>query len=148
MGITAHTESKTATTAARAYRVFIAEDSPLMQPRIAQLAMQVEGVVICAIVDSCVDVLPTIDATLPDAAIFDINLLDGNSLPSLKLAKLTHPDMHVIVCSIFVGANERDASFAAGADRFIDKSLECDRIPDILKSFKELSRAAQRPTAH
>ena len=148
MGNTAHIESNTAATAARAYRVFIAEDSPLMQPRIAQLAMEVEGVVICGVVDRCVDVLPTIDATLPDAAIFDINLLDGSSLPSLKLAKLSHPDMHVIVCSIFVGSNDRDASFAAGADRFIDKSLECDRIPEILKGFKELSRAAQRPAAH
>ncbi len=139
MGNTAHIEINSANAPARAYKVFIAEDSPLMQPRIAQLAMQVKDVVICGMADNCADVLTIINATRPDAAIFDINLRDGSSLPSLKLAKLAVPEMLAVVCSNFATSDYRDAARAAGASQFIDKSLECDRIPEILAQFQEIS---------
>ena len=120
----------------RMLKVFIAEDSPMMRPRIVQLALQVDGLVICGTAEAAADVLRGIDASEPDALILDIHLRDGNALPDLKLARLTHPDMLAIVCSNSATKPFREAAFAAGADHFLDKSLECERIPEILESFK------------
>ncbi len=121
----------------RKFRVFIAEDSPVMRPRIAQLALQVDGLVICGVAEAAAEVLKGIDSSAPDALILDINLCDGNALPDMRLATLTHPQMLAIVCSNSATEPFRAAAFAAGADHFLDKSLECERIPEILQHFKD-----------
>jgi DNA-binding NarL/FixJ family response regulator len=128
----------------RKFKVFIAEDSPMMRPRLAQLALQVDDFEICGTAEAASEVLKGIDSHAPDALILDIHLRDGNALPDLRLAKLTHPGLLAIVCSNSSTPPFRDAAFAAGANHFLDKSLECQRIPEILESFKQHIQASLR----
>lgn len=141
-------DSSSAPGAPRAFKVFIAEDSPLMQPRIVALALQVEGAVICGVVEVAAGLPQAVDACAPDAVIIDINLRDGNALPGLARAKREHPGMLALVCSSSATSPYRHAALAAGADQFIDKSLECERIPEILDAWRRASQAASMTDHH
>ena len=70
-----------------------------------------------------------------DAAIFGMNLPDGNGISLLKWIKQNHPATSVIMFSNHADSFFRDAAARASAGHFLDKSTEFEQIPKIISEL-------------
>lgn len=71
----------------------------------------------------------------PDAVILDIHLPDGNGIDLLALIKTISPSVHVIILTNYAYAQYDHKCKSLGADHFLDKSKEHDRIFEIFKNL-------------
>jgi DNA-binding NarL/FixJ family response regulator len=84
-----------------------------------------------------------ITRTRPDVAILDIKLADdrGTGIDVLNQVRPVLPAMKTIVMSNFATPQHMKASADAGADYFLDKTAEFDRIAGILIELQGAGRA-------
>lgn len=115
--------------------VFVVEDAPQVRKRLVAMLGSVPGVTVVGEADS---VRGAIDGALTSGAevlLLDLQLRDGNGLDVLAALKPQRPLLRVIVLSNFASPQYRQASLAAGADVFLDKSQEFERVPELLRSW-------------
>ncbi|MEX2350328.1 MAG: response regulator [Flavobacteriaceae bacterium] len=72
----------------------------------------------------------------PDVVILDIALKDENGMDFLAYLKNNHAEVKVIMLSNQAGLFYKNKSKEMGADYFLDKSYEFDKLPDILNELK------------
>ena len=116
-------------------KVFIVEDAVEVRKRLVAMLGAVAGV---EVVGEAATVQAAIDGALasrPDAVLLDLQLADGSGLDVLAAVKPQRPGIHVIVLSNFATPQYRQASLAAGAEVFLDKSQEFGRVPEILRGW-------------
>jgi DNA-binding NarL/FixJ family response regulator len=121
--------------------VFVVEDAPEVRKRLVAMLGTVPGVAVVGEADS---VRGAIDGTLASAAdvlLLDLQLADGNGLDVLAAVKQQRPSVRAIVLSNFASTQYRNASLAAGAEVFLDKSQEFARVPMILRGWLHPSPA-------
>ena len=113
-------------------KVFIVEDSPAICERLIEMVESADGHTVVGQAENFDDAVSGILESRPDAAIFDINLAHGNGIDALAEAKRRTPALIGIVMSNYATPQHRKASADAGAEYFLDKSADFERIPEIL----------------
>jgi len=118
-------------------KVFVVEDSSAVRERLVEMIRDVEDVEVVGEAASYKQAVSGITKTLPDVAILDIKLADneGNGIDVLNEVRKTLPGIKAIVMSNYVTPQHVKASADAGAAYFLDKSVDFDRIPDILRKM-------------
>jgi DNA-binding NarL/FixJ family response regulator len=126
-------------------RIFIVEDSPAVLERLADMVREVEGIDLVGDAANYEDAVKGILATRPDLAILDIKLADdhGSGIDVLQRVKPHLPDMKAIVLSNYATPQHVKASADAGAEYFLDKSGDFERIAGILEELQDDSNAGQ-----
>ena len=124
-------------------KVFVVEDSPAVRTRLVAMLGTIAGVEVAGEADSVHAAADGVLTTAADVILLDLQLLDGNGLDVLARIKPVRPDIRVIVLSNLATPQYRDASLAAGADVFLDKSHEFGRVPEILRGWLAAPEAAQ-----
>jgi DNA-binding NarL/FixJ family response regulator len=122
--------------------VFVVEDSPEVRKRLVAMLATVPGVNVAGEADSVRTATAGVLAAAVDVILLDLQLLDGNGLEVLARVKPVRPDIRVIVLSNLATPQYREASLAAGADVFLDKSHEFGRVPEILRGWLAAPQAA------
>ena len=120
-------------------RVFLVDDSLLVRVRLAKMLQdlwQVEKVIEAGTVAEARGLLPDSNA---DVVIVDMRLPDGDGLEVLRAAKRMQPTPAVIVLTNYAHDQLRATCLEAGADEFLDKRTEFERLPAIVT---ELGRRA------
>jgi DNA-binding NarL/FixJ family response regulator len=126
-------------------RVFITDDSKLVVERMTDLLKDVSGVEIVGQAGNVPDAVVSIDKTNPDAVILDLQMPGGSGLDVLKAIRRGHPRLQVLICTNYPYPQYRDECMAAGANYFLDKSADFDKIPTI---FRQLIKGTpKRPHA-
>ncbi len=75
-----------------------------------------------------------------DVVILDIQLSNGNSIYFLNKIKKLDPDLTLIVLTNYYGPSFLKLAKKNGADYFFDKSMEFDKILEVVRSkFRERS---------
>ncbi len=118
-------------------RVFIVDDSVIVRERLAAMLSELPGV---ELIGQAGDVAGTIEAIgrlKPDAVILDIRMPGGTGIDVLEAVKKEQPAPLVIVLTNYPYPQYRTRCEAVGADFFLDKSSEFDKIPEI---FRQLTR--------
>jgi DNA-binding NarL/FixJ family response regulator len=115
--------------------VFLIEDALQVRKRLRALLQTVPGVTVVGEADSVSGGINGVLGSDADTVLLDLQLTDGSGLTVLPALKAKRPTLHVIVLSNFASAQHRQASFAAGADVFLDKSHEFMRVPEILRGW-------------
>ncbi len=108
-------------------KVFVVEDSVLLRKRLAERIQPPVGAGL--IVGEAEDVetaLRGIAATEPDAVIVDLRLTDSHGIDLLHALRDRTDSIVTIVLTNYASAVFREASAAAGADYFFDKTTEFD----------------------
>lgn len=108
-------------------KVFVVEDSVLLRKRLAERIQPPVGAGL--IVGEAEDVetaLRGIAATEPDAVIVDLRLTDSHGIDLLHALRNRTDSIVTIVLTNYASAVFREASTAAGADYFFDKTTEFD----------------------
>ena len=124
-------------------RVFITDDSKIVVERLADLLKEVAGVEVVGQAGNALDAVLSIQRTNPDAVILDLQIPGGSGLDVLRAIWRGHPSLPVLICTNYSYPQYRDECLAAGANYFLDKSADFDKIPTI---FRQLIRSISKRT--
>ena len=127
-------------------RVFLVEDSAVLRDRLAESLGSMSGVQIVGTTDteqSAIDALGTLQC---DVVVLDLQLKQGNGFNVLKAIRHSESPQHrklVIVLTNYAFSLYRHRCLQAGADFFLDKSREYERLPEVLEAMAEGRTALQ-----
>lgn len=116
-------------------RVLIADDSRAVLERLADLLGEVPGVQLAGKAKDGAEAIHSIVKTSPDVVILDLQMPGSSGLEVLRTIRRSHPSMCVLICTNYPYAQYREECIAAGANYFLDKSAEFERIPEILREL-------------
>jgi DNA-binding NarL/FixJ family response regulator len=119
-------------------KVFVVEDSAAVRERLVEMIREIDDVEVvgeAATYDAAVD---GIMSTRPDVAVLDIKLADdrGSGIDVLSQVRKGLPAIKAIVLSNYATPQHIKASSDAGAEYFLDKSADFERITEILEQMK------------
>ena len=120
-------------------KVFIVEDSPAVLERLTDMVRDVGGTEVVGDAGTCDAAVKGIVTARPDVAILDIKLADdtGSGIDVLSRVKPQLPALKSIVLSNYATPQHIKASADAGADYFLDKSADFERITEILDQLQK-----------
>jgi DNA-binding NarL/FixJ family response regulator len=126
-------------------KVYVVEDSAPVRERLVEMIREIEDVEVVGEADTFGAAVVGIRDTLPDVTILDIKLGNdaGSGIDVLNEVKKALPAMRAIVMSNYATPQHMKASADAGADYFLDKTVDFERIPGILEKMKVEAQAGR-----
>ena len=116
-------------------RVFIADDSRAVVERLADLLEDVPGAELVGQAGDVPEAVQRIQKIKPDALILDLQMPGGSGLDVLRAIRAEYPRLCVLICTNYPYPQFREQCLSAGADFFLDKSKEFEKIPAILRGL-------------
>jgi DNA-binding NarL/FixJ family response regulator len=124
-------------------KVFIVDDSRVVVERLADLLDDIPGVELVGEANDVPAAIHSIPETNPDAIILDLQMPGGSGLEVLRSVRLSYPSLWVLVCTNYPYPQYREECISAGANYFLDKSADFEKIPGILRDLmKKAPKAA------
>ena len=120
-------------------KVFVVEDSAAVRERLLEMIREIDDIEVVGEAESFDAAVSGILDTRPDVAVLDIKLADdgGSGIDVLAEVKKGLPAMRAIVLSNYATPQHMKASADAGAEYFLDKSADFERIAEILTQLKD-----------
>jgi len=115
-------------------RVLIVDDSSAVRARLVELLDEQTEVSIVDGTATAAEAIEKIRSTRPDFVVLDIHLGEGNGLSVLVAFKNVVPRPCFIVLTNDASERYRRAAFDRGADFFLDKSSEFERVVAIVNN--------------
>jgi DNA-binding NarL/FixJ family response regulator len=116
-------------------RVFIADDSAVIVERLADLLREIPGVELAGHASDATEAIRCIQRIKPDAVILDFQMPGGSGLDVLRAIRPDRPGLYVLICTNYPYPQYREECLGAGANFFLDKSSEFEKIPAILRGL-------------
>jgi DNA-binding NarL/FixJ family response regulator len=116
-------------------KVFIADDSRAVVERLADLLEDVPGAQLVGQAGDVTEAVRSIQRMKPDALILDLQMPGGSGLDVLRAIRVEHPHLYVLICTNYPYPPYREECLIAGANFFLDKSAEFEKIPAILREL-------------
>jgi DNA-binding NarL/FixJ family response regulator len=129
----------------RDMKVFVVEDSAAVRERLIELITEIENVELVGEAATYASAVSGILTTRPDVAVLDIKLANtsGSGIDVLNEVRKRLPEIRAIVMSNFATPQHAKASADAGAEYFLDKTVDFERIPGILEQMKGEAQAGR-----
>jgi len=118
-------------------KIFIADDSRVVVERLAGLLEDVPGARLVGQAGDVPAAVNGIQQMKPDAVILDLHMPGGSGLDVLRAIRIDHPHLYVVICTNYPYPEYREECLTAGANLFLDKSAEFEKIPSILRELAE-----------
>ena len=118
-------------------KVFIVDDSRVVVERLAGLLEEVPGARLVGQAGDVPGAVVGIQKVRPDALILDLHMPGGSGLDVLRAIRTAHPDLFVLICTNYPYPEYREECLSAGANLFLDKSAEFEKIPSILRELAQ-----------
>lgn len=126
-------------------KVFIADDSLAVAERLADLLREIPGVEFVGHAGDAAEAVRHLRQLKPAAVILDLEMPGGSGLDVLRAIRHELPDLQVLICTNYPYPQYRHECFSAGANYFLDKSADFEKIPDILRDLiRSPSKVATR----
>ncbi len=124
-------------------KVYVVEDSAAVRERLLEMIREIEDVEVVGEAETYDAAVAGIMSTRPDVVVLDIRLADdgGSGIDVLAEVRKGLPAMRAIVLSNYATPQHIKASADAGAEYFLDKSAEFERITEILEQMKSETSA-------
>jgi two-component system chemotaxis response regulator CheY len=133
-----------------ALRVLVVEDSPAVADRLKEVLRELPGVALVDTLNRESAAIEKIALGGIDVIILDLHLARGTGfgvLRSIKAAAQTNERPVAIIFTNYDLPEYRRQALALGAQHFLDKARDFERIPAVLSTIRE-QRHAQRPVTH
>lgn len=117
-------------------KVFIADDSLIVQEHLVTMFNELAGVEIVGQAENVAEAISAIRRLQPDVVILDIRMPGGSGIDVLETIKQDETAPMVIILTNYPYRGYRQRCLNAGADFFLDKSTEFDQIPELFERFK------------
>jgi YesN/AraC family two-component response regulator len=126
-------------------KVLIVDDSPRVRQRIAALLNESPQIRIAGEAGSGSEALQVVENVRPDTVILDIRLPDQNGITLLKRFKARYPEMTVIMLTNLDDPRYRQVCRNLGADDFLSKAMEFEKIVDTVTHHPAHRNQRSRP---
>jgi len=113
-------------------RVLLVEDSLPIRQRLRSLVTESGLAQVVAEASSVKSALAEFERMAPDAVVLDLQLTDGTGYTVLEAIKRSRPSCRVIVMANFAEAESQQRCLEMGADHFLEKSTDFERVPALL----------------
>ena len=117
-------------------RVFIADDSHIVQVRLASLLHELTGVEVVGQAQTASAAIVEIQHLKPDVVLLDIHMPGGSGIEVLRSIKQGLLAPVVIMLTNYPYPAYRQRCMQLGADFFFDKSTEFDLIPAVVTGMR------------
>ena len=118
-------------------KVFIVDDSRVVVERLAGLLEEVPGARLVGHAGDVPGAVIGIQTVRPDALILDLHMPGGSGLDVLRAIRTAQPDLFVLICTNYPYPEYREECLSAGANLFLDKSADFEKIPSILRELAQ-----------
>ena len=118
-------------------RVFIVDDSSVIVERLTLLLEATPGVELVGHAADVPQAVQRLLETAADALVLDLHMPGGTGLDVLRAIRPVRPGMHVLVFTNYPQDEYRQRCLTAGAEYFLDKSTEFEKIPSILRELAQ-----------
>tara|TARA_R110000850_G_scaffold218852_3_gene344435 strand:- start:20285 stop:20653 length:369 start_codon:yes stop_codon:yes gene_type:complete len=112
------------------------DDSVTIAEHLKRLLNNIKCVTLTAHAFTIPEAMALMETERPDVVILDIALKDENGMEFLAYLKKKHTNVKVIMLSNQADLFYKNKSKELGAEYFLDKSYEFDRIPEILSKLQ------------
>jgi DNA-binding NarL/FixJ family response regulator len=116
-------------------QVLIVDDSEQIRERLVTLLAESPQIRVVGQAGSGREALDALQRLEPDTVILDIRLPDNSGIELLKMIKARHPEIVVIMLTNFDYTQYRQQCRRLGADYFLNKTLEFEKIVDTIIGF-------------
>lgn len=121
-----------------AVRVLLVEDSPIVAERVRESIREIPGVCVVDTLDRESSAVDTLARGGIDVVILDLHLNRGTGFGVLRaLPRLDPPRPVIIIFTSYDLPEYRRQAMALGADHFLDKAQDFERIPQLLQAIME-----------
>ena len=115
--------------------VYVVDDSDFVRERLIEMLSELEGVEIAGGTGDPLEAVAAIRQMVPDAVILDIRLPRKSGIEVLRDIKKDTPSPVVIILTNYPYPQYQKECTEAGADYFLNKSTEFNKIADVLKNL-------------
>ena len=112
--------------------VYIVDDSQAVRERLATMIADMEGTILAGATGDPKEAVTAICQLHPDAVILDIRMPGMNGIQVLRKIKAEQPSTVVIMFTNYPFEPYRRECAEAGADYFLHKSTEFEKINEII----------------
>jgi len=112
----------------RRARVFVVDDHPIVREGLTQLVNQEPDLQVCGEAGSARQALKAMAESKPDVAVVDLSLRETSGIQLIKDIKTRHPDLGVVVLSMYDERFHAERALAAGASGYIMKTEATDKV--------------------
>jgi DNA-binding NarL/FixJ family response regulator len=127
---------KSTATQKKTVNVFIVDDSHIVRDRLTILLNEFDSVSIAGYADNPLTATEKIVELKPDIVILDIFLSGGSGIHVLQNIRSRGVQSKVVVMTNYAQEQYRKKCFEEGADYFFDKSIEFNKIADIIQKMR------------
>ena len=112
--------------------VFIVDDSTSIRSRLAEMLRAMGDVSVIGEAATAPDAVDGILASRPDSVLLDLNLAGRSGIEVLRTVHKQAPEIVFVVLTNHSEPQYRRACTLAGAQYFLDKSTEFQRVRDVI----------------
>ncbi|MDD5723384.1 MAG: response regulator transcription factor [Syntrophales bacterium] len=117
-------------------KVFIVDDSEVVCDGLESMLSEIKGLWLIGKAQDVRGAVEAIQRLEPDFVILDIRLIDGSGIDVLREIKKMEPSPVVLVLTNYPYPQYRKKCQDLGAEYFLDKVTEIDKIPGIFDIVK------------
>lgn len=123
--------------------IFLVDDSKAMRDRLVSLVSELDDAIVIGQAENSREAMEGIMRLRPEVVILDIQMPDGSGISLLKAVKQEHSAPLVIMLTNHTYPQYREKCVKLGADFFLDKSQDFDRLHEILNDL--IKRSSPQP---
>jgi len=125
-------------------KIFIVDDALPIVDRLTNLLSGIKNIKIVGIATNATKAFDYIIKSNPDVVILDIHMPDGSGIEILRRIKNSKPSTVVIMLTNYTETVYQTVCKIEGADYFLDKSIEFDKVPEICRNLSEKLKKEER----
>ena len=114
-------------------KLLIVDDSVIVREILKDSLSEVEGIEIAGEASNASEAVEMIRRLRPDVVLLDFKMPDGNGLSVLKEIRSEKLSPLVLMFTNYPHLQYRDACLDAGAHYFFDKSIDFDKVIEVLE---------------
>lgn len=119
-------------TAPNSLRVLLVDDHPIVRSGLRVIGTLDPRLQIVGEAGSVAEALAAIPALQPDVVLLDLRLPDGSGIEVCRQARRLRPELRIVCLTSFADASLVLAALAAGADAYLLKHSDAERIIEVI----------------
>ena len=117
--------------------VLLVEDSSILAERLTEMLANIRGVELAGVVDTEADAIEVVRDRTVDVLLLDLRLRQGTGFGVLRSMSKERIRPSVIVFTNYDLAEYRHAALSLGAEFFLDKAHDMEKLPHVLEQIRE-----------
>jgi len=118
-------------------RVLVADHLVSINESLTAMLCELDGVCAFGCSQDPAKVLMLVQVVSPDVVILDLEMMAPMDLNLLRQIKGMKDPPYVVVLSQYDIPPLQEAAMAAGADYYLNKTTECDRLPEMVQKLQQ-----------